>query len=218
VEDFALRLNGMVATLATLGEVVEEYVVVEKILRCMPPCLKQIALAITTLLDGRSLTVASLLGRLKAAKEAFEEPSSTLQQDNKLYLTEEEWDARHAWRDSKKQNSSGSDGSVRNGGHGGGDHGLGRGRGRGHRNGGHGPQKTDECWRCSKLGHWAREWQSKPKKEQAHTVQDEETSLMMARGTLFQSPVVKSEGDVAVAASGSDVVAVVDIHEEKVFV
>jgi hypothetical protein len=81
VEDFALRLNGMVATLATLGEVVEEYVVVEKILRCMPPCLKQIALAITTLLDGQSLTVAGLLGRLKAAKEAFEEPSSTLQQD-----------------------------------------------------------------------------------------------------------------------------------------
>jgi hypothetical protein len=37
VEDFALRLNGMVATLATLGENVEEYVVVEKILRCVPP-------------------------------------------------------------------------------------------------------------------------------------------------------------------------------------
>jgi hypothetical protein len=31
---------------------------------------------------------------------------------------------------------------------------------------------------------------------------------MMARGTLFQSPVAKSEGDV---------VAAVDIHEEKVF-
>jgi hypothetical protein len=94
VEDFALQLNGMVATLATLGEIVEEFTVVEKILRCVPPRLKQIALAISTLLDVRTLTVANLAGRLKAAEEAFEEPPSSLQQDGKLYLTEEEWDAR----------------------------------------------------------------------------------------------------------------------------
>jgi hypothetical protein len=40
VEDFGLRLNRMVATLATLGEIVSEYVVVEKILRCVPHRLK----------------------------------------------------------------------------------------------------------------------------------------------------------------------------------
>jgi hypothetical protein len=44
-------MNGMVATLATLGETVAEHTVVEKILRCVPPQLKQIALAIWTLLD-----------------------------------------------------------------------------------------------------------------------------------------------------------------------
>jgi hypothetical protein len=92
----------MVATLATLGEVVEEYVVVKKILRCVPPRLKQIALAIVTLLDVRSLTIANLLGRLKAVEEAFEEPPSMLQQDGKLYLTKEEWDACRAWHDSEK--------------------------------------------------------------------------------------------------------------------
>jgi hypothetical protein len=32
---------------------------------------------------------------LKAAEEAFEEPPAMLQQDGKLYLTEEEWDVRH---------------------------------------------------------------------------------------------------------------------------
>jgi hypothetical protein len=57
VEDFALRLNGMVATLATLGQIVEEHKVMEKILCCVPPRLKQIALAISTLLDVESLTV-----------------------------------------------------------------------------------------------------------------------------------------------------------------
>jgi hypothetical protein len=38
----------MVATLATLSEMVEEHVVVEKVLRCVPPRLKQIVLAIST--------------------------------------------------------------------------------------------------------------------------------------------------------------------------
>jgi hypothetical protein len=50
VEDFALRLNGVVATLATLGEVLKEHKVVEKILRCVLLRLKQIALTISTLL------------------------------------------------------------------------------------------------------------------------------------------------------------------------
>jgi hypothetical protein len=59
VEDFALRLNGMVATLATLGGggVVEEHKVMEKLLCFVPPRLKQIALVISTLLDVESLTV-----------------------------------------------------------------------------------------------------------------------------------------------------------------
>jgi hypothetical protein len=40
VVDFALWLNGMVATLVTLGETVQEHTVVEKILCCVPPRLK----------------------------------------------------------------------------------------------------------------------------------------------------------------------------------
>jgi hypothetical protein len=108
----------MVATLATLGEVVEDYVVVEKILCCVPPCLKQIAPAIAMLLDVRSLTIANLLGRLKGAEEVFEESPSMLQQDGKLYLTKEEWDARRARCNSKKQNSAGLGKSSNNGGRG----------------------------------------------------------------------------------------------------
>jgi hypothetical protein len=90
----SLSGNGMVATMATLDEIVEEYVIVEKILRCVPQRLKHVALSIFTLLDVRSLTIANLAGRLRAAKEAFEEPPPLLQ-DGKLYLTEEEWNKHH---------------------------------------------------------------------------------------------------------------------------
>jgi hypothetical protein len=74
VEDFILWLNDMVATLATLSEMVEEHVVVEKVLRCVPPRLKQIVLAISTLLDIRMLTVVNLVKRLKMVEEDFEDP------------------------------------------------------------------------------------------------------------------------------------------------
>jgi hypothetical protein len=92
----SLSGNGMVATMATLDEIVEEYVIVEKILRCVPQRLKHVALSIFTLLDVWSLTIANLAGRLRAAKEAFEEPPPPpLLQDGKLYLTEEEWNKHH---------------------------------------------------------------------------------------------------------------------------
>jgi hypothetical protein len=51
------------------------------------------------------MSVADLTGRLKEAEEAFEEALTSLQQDGKLYLTEEEWDA---WRKkSEAENHSG---------------------------------------------------------------------------------------------------------------
>jgi hypothetical protein len=37
VKDFMLQLNEMVATLATLDEIVEEQLVLEKVLRCVHP-------------------------------------------------------------------------------------------------------------------------------------------------------------------------------------
>jgi hypothetical protein len=87
MEDFALQMNGMVATLATLGEIVEEHKIVEKILRCVPPRLKQITLAISTLLDIQSLTITNLARRLKAVEEAFEEPPSSMQHEGRVGCT-----------------------------------------------------------------------------------------------------------------------------------
>jgi hypothetical protein len=47
------------------------------------------------------MSVADLTGRLKEAEEAFEEALTSLQQDGKLYLTEEEWDARRKKREAE---------------------------------------------------------------------------------------------------------------------
>ena len=126
IEDYVLRLNQMAATLATLGEPVEDVKIVKKIIRSVPQRFKQIVLAITTLLDVSTLTVADLVGRLKAVEETFEESTGSQHHDGKLYLTEEEWDARRKKRE--KENHSGG---CKSGGSGHREGGQ-RGRGRGH--------------------------------------------------------------------------------------
>jgi hypothetical protein len=45
------------------------------------------------------MSVVDLVGRLKEAEEAFEEVPTSLKHEGKLYLTEEEWDARRRRRE-----------------------------------------------------------------------------------------------------------------------
>jgi hypothetical protein len=154
---------------------------------------------IKTLLNVSTMSVADLAGRLK---EAFEEVSTSLQQDGKMYLTEKEWDARRKKREADKHSDSGARG-------GGAGKGRRRGRGRGHggssSSGSSSKPTGDECQCCSKMGQWAHECRSKPKKEQAHVAQDgEELSLMLASATLIRPEVISSSAEV-------------EIHEEKVF-
>jgi hypothetical protein len=188
VEDYALRLQGMVATLATLGEVVDESKIMEKIIRSVPARFKQIVLAITTLLDVSTMSLTDLVGRLKAAEDSFEEAPTSLQHDGRLYLTKEEWDARRKKREAENRFSAGSSvgsgsGSTRRG------HGRGRGRGRGGPPAPNGKPTGDECRKCGKMGHWARECHSKPKKEQAHVArEEEEASLLLMRASSSFSP------------------------------
>jgi hypothetical protein len=65
------------------------------------------------------------------------------------------------------------------------------------------------------LGHWARECKSKAKKDQAHTVQVLQASLVVARVTEFQNS-VKEESLVVIARG--ELAAGLVVHEEKVFV
>jgi hypothetical protein len=68
--------------------------IIANMLLSLPPRFKQITIMIKTLLNVSTMSVADLIGRLKEAEEVFEEAPTSLQQDGKLYLTEEEWDAR----------------------------------------------------------------------------------------------------------------------------
>jgi hypothetical protein len=162
VEDYALRLSGMAAHLATLGEEVKDGEIIAKMLRSLPPRFKQITITIKTLLGASTMSVTDLTGRLKVAEEAFVEAPTSLQQDGKLYLTEEEWDVQR--KKCEVENHSGS--CARGGGTG---KGCGRGCGRGgsSSSGSSSKPTDDECQRCSKMEHWGHKCHSKPKKEHA---------------------------------------------------
>jgi hypothetical protein len=110
VEDYAVRLSDMAAHLVTLDEEMKNGEIIVKMLRSLPPCFKQITIAIKTLLDVSTMSVTDLSGQLKEAKEAFEEAPTLLQQDGKLYLTEEEWDARRKKCEAENYSGSGARG------------------------------------------------------------------------------------------------------------
>ena len=60
-----------------------------------------------TLLDV-STTLIDLVGRLKVAKDSFEEAPMSLQHDGRLYLMKEEWDAWWKKREVENHSSAGS--------------------------------------------------------------------------------------------------------------
>jgi hypothetical protein len=84
----------MAVHLTMFDEEVKDDDIVVKMFRSLPSRFKQIMTAIKTLLDVLTMLVADLIGWLKEVQETFEEASMSLQQDRKLYLTEEEWDMR----------------------------------------------------------------------------------------------------------------------------
>jgi hypothetical protein len=199
IKDYALCLSSMTTHLTTLSEEVKDGEIVVKMIRPLPPHVKQITIVIKTLLDVSTMSTVDLTGQLK---EAFEEAPTSLQQDGKLYLTEEEWDTRRKKREAENHSDSGARG---------GGTGKGRGRGQDCSRGGSSSSGSsrkptgDECRCYGKMVHWARECCSKSKKEQAHVTQDEdEASLMLVSATLIHSEVISSSAEV-------------EFHKEKVF-
>lgn len=93
VEDFSLRLNNLVTTLATLGAPIEESKVVQKFLNAVPEHLQQIALSIETLLDVEELSLEEVTGRRRNAEDKLTAKRLTTE-TGKLMLTEDQWAAR----------------------------------------------------------------------------------------------------------------------------
>ncbi|KAL6602903.1 hypothetical protein ACP70R_043264 [Stipagrostis hirtigluma subsp. patula] len=170
VDEFVLRISGLVGSLRELGEEMKDSRVVRKILRVLPKRLKQVAVSIQMLLDLDAMSVEELLGRLRVAEEQddVEEESAG---PARLLLTEEQWEARRRQHGGKEGRRGGEKGGGRNGGHGEDDDASSTSSGASGRHRG-------RCFTCGERGHIARNC-SKPKKEKALLADvDDEPALL----------------------------------------
>ncbi|XP_062182044.1 uncharacterized protein LOC133886315 [Phragmites australis] len=182
IEDFALRLTGIVQRLAALGDLEADTKVVAKYLRVVRPRYKQLVISIEILLDISQLSIEEVMGRLKAVDDV--KPSLPQDAGGKLLLTEEQWIERY-----KKRKQESGWGSSTSGGHG-----KHRGKGRGRGAGGNTESRTgsssgranpdDICKNYGKKGHWAKDCRGKKREEQAHVAQDDEPTLLLALGAV----------------------------------
>jgi hypothetical protein len=93
VEQFAMRLTGIMHDLEVLGDGVTEHKAVLKFLRVVPKRFKQLAHSISQLLDLKAMTVEELTGRFSAVEEELDMEDDEGEQHGgtRLLLTEEEW-------------------------------------------------------------------------------------------------------------------------------
>jgi hypothetical protein len=109
VDDFTMRLSSLVVELGTLGEVIKEQQVVQKLLQVVPKHLSQVAVAIEVTQDLSKLTLEDAGGRLRAAEDRTMEDDALPppRVDGKLLLTEEQWKEKMRQRSNTRQGSSG---------------------------------------------------------------------------------------------------------------
>ena len=145
IEDFSLRLAGIITELQSLADTVTELAAVKKFLRTVPPRYVQMACSIETLLDLSELSIEELSGRLTASEGRGGE--AAVETGGKLLLTEEEWTARQRQRPQGPSSSGG-----------GGDKGskpkTPSGDKPAHPKG---DRKPGNCRYSGKAGHWAKE-------------------------------------------------------------
>lgn len=89
LEDFCMKLNGIVTNIRVLGETMEESYVVKKLLRAVPSKFLQIASTIEQFGDLQTMTVEEVVGRLKTHEERMRGQSENA--GGQLLLTQEEW-------------------------------------------------------------------------------------------------------------------------------
>jgi hypothetical protein len=172
VEEFALRISGLVNQLISLGDDLPD---------------KKVAISMETLIDLDKMSIEVAGSHLQAVESHRNRKQLLTKKEvvGQQLLTEQQWKAR-----SKAMVGEESDGSSSGG------RGAGRGHGQGHgrcRNGdarsnshekredGNGSDEPKEkcCYRCGKPDHFARECQSKKKTGQANLAQEEESTLML---------------------------------------
>lgn len=89
IEDFCMRLNGLVTNIRALGETVDETYVVKKLLRAVPSKFLQITSTIEQFGNLETMSIEEAVGSLKAHEERLRGQKETA--GGQLLLTEEEW-------------------------------------------------------------------------------------------------------------------------------
>lgn len=87
LDEFCMKLNGLVTNIRALGEKVEESYVVKKLLRAVPMKFLQIASAIEQFGNLETMSVEEVIGSLRAHEERLRGSGET--SEGKLLLTEE---------------------------------------------------------------------------------------------------------------------------------
>lgn len=90
LDDFYLRLNGLVTNIRALGGTMTETYVVKKLLRAVPPKFLQIISTMEQFSDLEKLIVEEVVGALKAHEERMNGSGKKETNEGQLILTEEE--------------------------------------------------------------------------------------------------------------------------------
>lgn len=92
VDDFHMKLNGIVTNIRALGEEMSESYTVKKLLRAVPSKFLQITSTMEQFGDLETMTVEEAVASLKAHEERVKGRSEV--KESRLLLTEEEWEKR----------------------------------------------------------------------------------------------------------------------------
>ena len=181
LDDFCMKLSGIVTNIRALGEEVQETYVVKKLLRAVPQRFLQIASTLEQFGDLEKMTIEEAVGSLKAHEERLRgktEPSTgqllltedewlKRETEGKLLLTRDEWEKRT----SQRNRSGGNTWRSRD------------------RRSGFKDKSQVKCFNCNVYGHYASDCRKPSRREKGNKIeevnisqaQDEEPALLMAK-------------------------------------